>query len=77
VRADKLIMKLPHIALATGSACTSAEDHPSHVLRAMGLTEDEARSCVRISLGATTTEEETFRARQEIRDAVDELMQGL
>ncbi len=74
IRAEKLIMKLPHLAFATGSACTSALDQPSHVLRAMGLNEEEARSCIRISLGASTTEEEVLKARQEIRDAVDEII---
>ncbi len=73
VKADKLIVQLPNIAMATGSACTSAEAKPSHVLIAMGLTENEALSCIRISLGAVTTEEETFRAREEIRNAVDKL----
>lgn len=71
VKADKLIVQLPNIAIATGSACTSAEAKPSHVLRAMGLTENEALSCIRISLGAVTTEEETVRAREVIRDAID------
>lgn len=75
VKADKLIVQLPNIAIATGSACTSAEAKPSHVLRAMGLTEKEALSCIRISLGAATTEEETFRAREAVRDAIDRLRQ--
>jgi len=39
----------------------------------MGFTDIESRSCVRISLGVTTTEEETLTARQAIRDAIDEL----
>lgn len=73
VKADKLIVQLPNIAIATGSACTSAEAKPSHVLLAMGLTESEALSCIRISLGAVTTEEETLRAREEIRAAIDKL----
>jgi cysteine desulfurase len=73
VRAEQLIRKLPNIGISTGSACTSASDAPSHVLSAMGFTDIESRSCVRISLGATTTEEETLTARQAIRDAIDEL----
>ncbi|SVC31428.1 uncharacterized protein METZ01_LOCUS284282 [marine metagenome] len=37
------------IAISNGSACTSASSAPSHVLLSMGLSEDEANECVRIS----------------------------
>ncbi len=46
------------IAASTGSACTSQELIPSHVLIAMGLSHLEAHSSLRISLGKYTTEEE-------------------
>lgn len=71
IKADKLIMQLPDIALSTGSACTSALPEPSHVLRAMGLSTGEALASIRISLGHTTTEAETIRAREAIRAAAD------
>jgi cysteine desulfurase len=58
VKADLLIKNLPGIAVATGSACTSALPEPSHVLMAMGLTEEDAYSSVRFSLGRFTTETE-------------------
>lgn len=51
VPAADLIKKLRHYALAMGSACSSAEATPSHVLLAMGLSESEAGCCLRISLG--------------------------
>lgn len=73
IKADRLILQVPDIAIATGSACTSAEAKPSHVLLEMGLTQQEALSCIRISLGATTTEEETIRAREALRAAIDRL----
>lgn len=43
---------------ATGSACTAGVPRPSHVLMAMGLSENEARGAQRFSLGWTTTEED-------------------
>ena len=47
-----------NIAVATGSACTSASLDPSHVLMGMGLEEDLAKSSIRFSLGKFTTVEE-------------------
>lgn len=52
------IKSIPEIAVATGSACTSASLQPSHVLRAMGLTEKEAASSIRFSMGRYTRPEE-------------------
>lgn len=37
------------IAISNGSACTSSSYSPSHVLKAMGMTDDQANACVRIS----------------------------
>lgn len=48
---DALIMGLDDIVLSNGSACTSASIEPSHVLLACGLSETEAFSCLRFSLG--------------------------
>ncbi|GAB3802048.1 cysteine desulfurase family protein [Humibacter antri] len=44
------------IEVSTGSACQAGIPEPSHVLRAMGRTEDEARGALRITLGRTSTD---------------------
>jgi cysteine desulfurase len=56
IKAEKLIKHFPVLAFATGSACSSALPEPSHVLLAMGLTEEDAFSSIRISIGRFTTE---------------------
>ena len=58
VNAEALIMSLPEIALSTGSACTSSTKDPSYVLKALGLSETQAFSTVRIGIGRFNTEEE-------------------
>ena len=58
IAAEALLAALPEIAVATGSACTSAGNEPSHVLRVMGCNDFQARGAVRFSLGRFTTLEE-------------------
>ncbi len=55
---DTLLLLLDNegIACSTGSACTAGVQRPSHVLLAMGHTERLARSSIRFSIGATSTE---------------------
>jgi len=72
IKADKLIAQLPHIALAMGSACTSALPEPSHVLKAMGR-EQYANSSVRFSLGRFTTKEEIETVIKQLSEAVRKL----
>lgn len=62
IKADRLIAKLPELAFSTGSACTSAIPGPSHVLRAMGISDELAYGSIRLSLGRFTTEEEMQQA---------------
>ncbi|HOS03040.1 MAG TPA: cysteine desulfurase family protein [Candidatus Hydrogenedentes bacterium] len=58
VEADMVVMALDleGIAVSAGSACTSASREPSHVLRAMGQTPEQARSAVRFSFGRANTQ---------------------
>lgn len=58
IKNEDIINKIRPIAVAAGSACTSATQQPSHVLKAMKLTDEESYSSVRFSLGRFTTEEE-------------------
>lgn len=73
IKTEKLITRVPQLAMATGSACTSALPQPSHVLLAMGLTEEQAYSALRISIGKFTTEEEIERAGGLLREAIGKL----
>ncbi|MCS6780169.1 MAG: cysteine desulfurase [Geminicoccaceae bacterium] len=54
-------LDLDGIAVGAGAACSSGKLGPSHVLRAMGWCEPEARSAIRVSLGWSTTASEIDR----------------
>lgn len=73
IDAETLTLKIPRVCISTGSACTSADPEPSHVLRAIGLSEMDARASIRIGLSRFTTDEEIDLAVQEISQAVAEL----
>lgn len=62
VPGDALVAAVDTVALATGSACTSDVPTSSHVLRAIGLSDDEAECSVRLSVGRFTTEGDIDRA---------------
>ena len=58
----RLMSGLRDIAFSAGSACASGSGRSSHVLRAMGFADAEARSSIRIGFGRYTTEEELVTA---------------
>jgi cysteine desulfurase len=64
------------VALATGSACTSASTEPSYVLRAMGQQADRAAEAVRLSWGRMTSAGEMERAADILVDTVERLRHG-
>ena len=66
---------LQGVGFAAGSACASASVKPSHVLTAMGLTEEQAKQSVRISFGKNNTEEEVVRAARQFVQTVETLRQ--
>lgn len=69
IAADKLILALRDLAVSTGSACSSGSKQPSHVLKAMGLTDEQARATLRFSLGRFTTDDEIDHAITHIVEA--------
>lgn len=67
---DALIIGLDDITISNGSACSSASIEPSHVLIAHGLSETEAFSCLRFSLGRFNSVEEVDPVIENMRHVV-------
>jgi cysteine desulfurase len=67
----RLMSEIREVAFSAGSACASGSGRPSHVLAALGLTDREARSSIRIGFGRYTTEEELRRGLGLILEAAD------
>ena len=66
-------MDLQGVCVAAGSACASASIKPSHVLLAMGLSEQEAKESVRISFGKHNTEAEVLQAAKIAVEIIERL----
>jgi len=75
VESESLLFLLDEagICASAGSACASGAIEPSHVLTAMGISDDEARGSLRLSLGSTTTDEDIDLALKAIPDVVSRL----
>jgi len=73
VDGEALLMSMREVAVSSGSACTSANPEPSHVLRALGLSDDLTRSSLRFGLGRFNTDEEIDFAVEAVADAVKRL----
>ena len=72
--ADQLIGRLnKFVAVSAGSACTSASIEPSHVLKAMHISDEAAAGSIRFSLGRFTTEEEIAFVLEKIAEVVKEM----
>mgnify|MGYP000551378038 CR=1 FL=1 len=63
----------PRLSASTGSACATGMPEPSHVLRGIGLSDQEAEASIRFSLGRQTTEQDVVEAVQMIGEALDNL----
>ena len=75
VDGEALLMSMKELAVSSGSACTSADPEPSHVLRAIGLSDDLTRASLRFGLGRFTTEAEVQFAIEIVCQAVKRLRQ--
>lgn len=67
-------LDLKGICVSTSSACTSANDEPSHVLMALGLTEQQARSAIRISYGRYNNIDEVETIVATLSNAYDKIL---
>jgi len=61
------------VAASAGSACSSEQPRPSHVLLALGLSEEEVRQSIRFGLSRMTTSQEIQSASERLRAAVQSL----
>jgi cysteine desulfurase len=70
-RSDRVMMDLKSdVAVASGSACSSASPEPSHVLRALGMRDSDVRASLRFGLSKFTTEEEIEYAIERVAGVV-------
>ncbi|CAN5413829.1 IscS subfamily cysteine desulfurase [soil metagenome] len=73
IKSEDLIKELSQLAFSTGSACTSAIPEPSHVLKAMRISDTDANSSIRLSVGRFTTDEEISIALQMFEAAIQKI----
>lgn len=74
VDAARLISECRSIAFSAGSACASGSGRPSHVLRALGLTDAQAKSSIRLGFGRYTTAEEIDMAADAINRSAEAML---
>lgn len=75
VNGEALMMSMKTVAVSSGSACTSANPEPSHVLRAIGLSEDLTRASLRFGLGRFNTADEIDFCAAAVAENVHRLRQ--
>ena len=68
-----LRLDLAGIAASSGSACTAGSQEISHVLRAIGLSEEEAKGSLRLTVGPENTEQEIDEAVRTVKEIVEDL----
>jgi cysteine desulfurase len=73
VEGSVLLMAMTDIAVSSGAACSSASAEPSHVLRALGLSDADAKASLRFGLSRSTTEEEVDFVAEKVSAIVSDL----
>lgn len=73
IEAEALLISISDVAMSTGSACSTAKQKRSHVLKAIGLTDSQIASSVRIGIGRWNTEEEIDYVCRRIKEEVRRL----
>lgn len=73
VNSEQLILALGNISVSNGASCSAVTSEPSHVLKAMGLSDEEALSSIRFSLGRFTTSEEIDVAIEQVLELAGKL----
>lgn len=73
VKAAELMTKLPDIAVSSGSACVSGSRDPSHVLTAMGATNEDAFCSIRFSFSRYNTKKEVEQVCTALQSAVSQI----
>jgi cysteine desulfurase len=73
VDGEALLLAMGNLAVSSGAACTSTDPEPSHVLRALGLSDDDARSSLRFGLGRFNDATDVTFASERVSDAVERL----
>jgi cysteine desulfurase len=73
VDGEALLLAMSYLAISSGAACSSTDPGPSHVLLALGMSEDAARSTLRFGLGRFNTPEEVDVAVEAVAAAVRQL----
>jgi cysteine desulfurase len=73
VDGEALMMSMKTVAVSSGSACTSSNPEPSHVLRALGLSDDLTRASLRFGLGRFNTLDDIDFAVAAVVEAVERL----
>ena len=73
IKSETLMMNMRDIAVSSGAACSSAALKPSHVLKAIGLSEEQSKSSIRFGVGRFNTEEEIDYSINKIINTVKSL----
>lgn len=70
IEGESLMLMMPQLAISSGATCAADNPEPSHVLKALGRSEDEIRCSLRFGLGRFTTPQEIALAAEWVADVV-------